>query len=101
MKKKIIIVISGLIVAAAIAYPWYQLHNKDASATEQDKVTLSFMQTYGQGATLLGVQPVKDVDIVYWQTATKAYASLYLDGSWIQIASKDITAPETTPTPGP
>jgi hypothetical protein len=96
--NKIIIVVLVLIICGMgyLDYDIHSIQNPKFTKQEQQTVALGFYQAYGNGNTVLTVQPIDKYYTVTWQDSKNLYMSVDLNGKWVVIAEQPLSTTTTT-----
>jgi uncharacterized protein YpmB len=79
-----------------LVYDSHSIQNPKFTKQEQQTVALGFYQAYGNGNTVLTVQPIDKYYEVTWQDSKNEYMSIDLNGKWVVIASQALPITTTT-----
>ena len=104
MKNKFNKIVIGVLVliVCGMGYLVYDIHsiqNPKFTKAEQQTVALGFYQAYGNGNTVLAVQPIDKYYEVTWEDSKNEYMSVDLNGKWVVIAQQALPVATTTTTP--
>jgi len=88
MKRKLIIGAAAVVVAAAIAVPWWQVHRMSVKSAQTDYLAdaqAKFVQQYGAQNTIIKTETLDKLLVAYWTDNTSLHVSIELGEGWVEI----------------
>lgn len=88
MITKIALAAVLVLIATVIVLSTLLVLADDEPGLELDQaIQIDFAGRYGQEAELLQIAEPQDMRLIYWQTQEAYYATLWIDGVWLEVAS--------------